>query len=345
MLIKELETRVSRTYTGGALLDRFLGRENGQDSFCPEDWISSFLEAKNKDPIPNEGITRVEGGRLITEVVREKDFGQGRREPGVLIKLLDSAERLGIQVHPTDAFAQRLFGCPYGKTECWHILDTRTIGGIRPKIYLGFKPYVTKEVWETYYRRQDVAAMLAGMHEIYVQPGDTILVRGGMPHAIGAGCLLLEIQQPSDYTMRCETRTPSGQAYAPQQIHYGAGEAAMLDCFDYTPMTREALEERCLLTGAVSHGTGWTRNDLVTYEDTPYFALSRLDGSFSLNEPMFVTLVSLKNAGELECEGMVFSLRAGDRFLATANSAVQCRDGSILVCYPPRQGSTDPGRS
>lgn len=337
MLIKELETRVSRTYRGGALLDEFLGREPGADTFYPEDWISSFLEAKNQNYIPGEGISRVEDGGLITQAVGEDAFGSGRRETGVLIKLLDSAERLGIQVHPTDAMAQKLFGSTYGKTECWHILATRTINGETPKVYLGFQPQVTRQMWEDWYRRQDVAGMLSGMHGIDVKPGDTILVQGGTPHAIGGGCLILEIQQPSDYTMRCETTALSGQKYTPQQIHYGAGEQAMLDCFTYAPMTEEQLRQKFLLPAVTTRGEGWVRKDLVTYAHTPCFALAKMEGDFRLEEPVAITLLALESGGEVTCQGKTYPLKRGDRFLATAGSAVTCRRGALLVCYPPNE--------
>lgn len=122
------ETRVWRTYRGGKMLDEFLGKDTAEDTFYPEDWISSFVEAKNKNYIPGEGITRVilDGEELpITEAVSPDDFGEGRGESGVLIKLLDAAERLGIQVHPTPEFSRKSFGTDYGKTECWHILGAR----------------------------------------------------------------------------------------------------------------------------------------------------------------------------------------------------------------------------
>ena len=93
-------TFVNRTYRGGALLGRFLKIDGATDSFCPEDWISSFVEAKNKRYIENEGITRVvyDGEeRLITDAVSVSDFGESRESSGVLIKLLDAAERLGIK--------------------------------------------------------------------------------------------------------------------------------------------------------------------------------------------------------------------------------------------------------
>ena len=50
--IKELPTFVRRTYRGGKLLCRYLGLPEAEDGFLPEDWISSFTEAKNRDPIP-----------------------------------------------------------------------------------------------------------------------------------------------------------------------------------------------------------------------------------------------------------------------------------------------------
>lgn len=51
--------------------------------------------------------------------------------------------------------------------------------------------------------------MLAGMQKYPVHPGDTILIEGGMPHAIGAGCFLVEIQEPTDYTTGWSARRPA----------------------------------------------------------------------------------------------------------------------------------------
>ena len=281
-----------------------------------------------------QGITRLEDGRLITDAVGGGMFGQGRTEPGVLIKLLDSGERLGIQVHPTDAYAKKLFGSDYGKTESWHVLSTRRINDEEPKVYLGFKPGLTRELWTEYYRTQNVNAMLNALHEIPVKPGDTILVAGGTPHAIGGGCMLLEIQQPSDYTMRCETTPLSGVPYTPAQIHYGAGEQAMLDCFSYTPMTRAELERNYILRPRASTGDGWERLDHITYADTPCFALSELCGSFTVQERCFVTLISLCG-GRLWSAGREYVLCRGDTFFVPAGVGVRCAESRMLICYPP----------
>lgn len=337
-IIREAETRVNRTYRGGMLLDEFLGKANCEDSFYPEDWISSFVEAKNKNYVPNEGLSKTDDGTLITDKVAAGDYGEGRTDAGVLIKLLDSCERLGIQVHPTDDYAMKIFGTPYGKTECWHILNTRTIDGIKPKIYIGFKPYVTKELWEKFFIEQNIAGMLDAMIQVEVNPGDTILVRGGMPHAIGGGCFMLEIQQPSDYTMRCETTPLSGDPYTPMQIHYGAGEAAMLACFDYTPRDEDETRASILLRPRTTAFETYVRTDYVGYEDTPHFALSEIDGSISdMCEDSCLTLISLENRGCLRTEGKEFSLKRGDRFFAAANTHIDFDDCKMLLCYPPKR--------
>lgn len=351
--IRELETRVNRTYRGGRLLEEFLGKEHPADSFAPEDWISSFTEAKNKIHMEKEGITRVEGGRLITDVTEASDFGAGRTEPGVLVKLLDSGERLGIQVHPTDAYAGRFFGSRYGKTECWYLLQTRDDLPKPPVIYLGFQEWVTKEIWSSLFYRQDVAGMLHAMHAFEVRRGDTILVEGGMPHAIGEGCFLLEIQQPSDYTLRAETITAAGEMLTPQQIHYGIGEERMLECFDYTPRTRTQIQNRYFLHHPAIRTPACTRTELVTYEDTRHFALSRIRGDTVICQDTFVTLIALAGTGSLTCftcgdsadaaggssalEQREVLLKRGDRYFIPCDTKVRLRQCDVLVCYPPQK--------
>lgn len=357
--IRELETRVNRTYRGGLLLDEFLGNEHPQDGFTPEDWVSSFTEAKNKIYIEQEGITRTEGGCLITDVIRTSDFGKGRKSPGMLVKLLDSGERLGIQVHPDDECAGRFFGSRCGKTECWYILNTRENPNGKPFIYLGFREWVTREIWRDLFRRQDIAGMLHAMHAFEVQKGDTILMPGGMPHAIGAGCFLLELQQPSDYTLRAETTTAAGERLTPQQIHYGIGEEAMLECFDYTPRTRTRIQNRYFLSHPAVQTSGCIRTELVTYDDTACFALTRIQGNAVICQDTFVTLISLSdgsfsdgwgtagnpagNAGAVCSAGSAAGevrgvpLTRGEKYFIPCNTPVRLCGCDVLICHPPRQ--------
>ena len=333
---KQIPTFAARTYRGGKVMRDFLGMGTGEDSFYPETWISSFTEAKNRNYVPNEGITRVEtaeGEKLITEAVSAADFGEGREDSGVLVKLLDAGERLGIQVHPTKEYARRVFDSAYGKTECWYILSGREDMEEPACVYLGFKETVSADEWRELFEKQDVEGMLNAMHRFEVRSGDVILVTGGTPHAIGAGCFLVEIQEPSDYTMRVEKTTVAGESLTPMQIHYGVGEEEMLRCFDYTPRTREQVRAEHFLTGKAGDAG---ERILVSYEDTPCFALKQIDGDYRAREACFVTMIVLEDGDVLRYGGKESSLHRGDLFFIAAETDFSLTEAKAVICYPPR---------
>ena len=334
-VLNQLPTLVRRTYRGGKLLGDFLKLENATDTNYPEDWISSFVEAKNKEYIPNEGITHVltdRGECLITEATAPSDFGESREDSGVLIKLLDAGERLGIQVHPTKEYATEHFGTPYGKTECWYILNTRSDDAC---IYLGFREHVTKESFKTLFEKQDIPGMLDAMHRFQVRKGDVILVTAGTPHAIGEGCFLLEIQEPTDYTMRAEKVTAAGEVLTPQQIHYGVGEAAMLDCFSYAGGTEEEIRERHFLPASESTDG---LLDLVRYTDTECFALQEIrGGTCSVCKPFFLTIVVTEDGGTLSYKGETLPLSRGEKYFIAADTDFTLQNATAVLCYPPKK--------
>ena len=137
-----------------------------------------------------------------------------------------------IQVHPDKTYAREILGSDYGKTESWYILGSNS-ELIQPCIYLGFKPGVTREIWKDIFDRQDIPAMLDCLHKIPVHAGECYFISAGVPHAIGEGCFLAEIQEPTDYTMRTELVTPAGLRIHENQCHQGVGYEKMLDCFHY----------------------------------------------------------------------------------------------------------------
>ena len=152
-------------------------------------------------------------------------LGKGAAQPtlGVLTKLIDSAERLTLQVHPDKPTALRLFRASTARPSAGHPQRPSRERRKSPCIYYGFQPDATRARWEALFHAQDIPGMLAGMQKYPVHPGDTILIEGGMPHAIGAGCFLVEIQEPTDYTIRVERTTPSGFAVADSMCHQGLG--------------------------------------------------------------------------------------------------------------------------
>lgn len=166
----------------------------------------------------------------------------------VLVKLLDSYTRLMIQVHPDDEKAQKYFSSRYGKTECWYVLDTRIVDGQEPYVYLGFRQGVTREQWRALYEAQDIAGMEQCLHKIPVKTGDAFFIPGGVVHAMGSGVFFAEIQQPTDITLRTERISPDGRQMKEQDLHGGAGEDALFDCFDYTACSLEETLAKYRLT-------------------------------------------------------------------------------------------------
>jgi mannose-6-phosphate isomerase len=111
-------------------------------------------------------------------------------------------------------------------------------------IYLGFKEGITKEKWQELFEKQDVDGMLGCLHKFPVQKGDLWFVAGGVPHAIGGGSLMIELQEPSDLMVIPERVTPSGITLADSKLHGGLGFSKMFDCFEYKGFTAEEIKQK-----------------------------------------------------------------------------------------------------
>lgn len=342
--------RAWRTYEGGSLIAALHG-EQAQDTHFPEEWILSTVAARNpgREHIV-EGLSCTRDGRSLRDVIAQDPegmLGKGRRETGMLMKLIDASQRLAVQVHPTRTDAQRLFHSPFGKTECWHILGGRTLGGQPPHIYFGFREGVTREKWSALFYRQDIPGMLACLHRMEVQPGETYLIPGGVPHAIGAGCFLAEIQEPTDLTLRTERTGIDGSPLPDQSCHQGAGFDNMLSCFDYTGLSLAAARRRwCLTPRMLSEEAGqYRRTALVDYDHTPYFRMERIEVTGAMPFPpsdSYSGLYVLEGQGTLTCQGEQAALGRGDQYFVPADCApavLKARSPLILLRY---QGPKEP---
>jgi mannose-6-phosphate isomerase len=119
----------------------------------------------------------------------------GMRFP-VLVKILDCAQWLSLQVHPNDEQAEKLEGVGFfGKTEAWHVLENEP----NTKLIAGMKPNVTAEALADSIRN---GTILDTVQSIEVKAGDTLFMSPGAIHALGPGMLIYEIQQTSDITYR-----------------------------------------------------------------------------------------------------------------------------------------------
>ena len=112
----------------------------------------------------------------------------------LLIKMIDANENLSVQVHPGDEFALKHHDSK-GKTEMWYVLDA-TEDAV---IYVGWKRDVNPD---ELHKIIDSGELIDYIHEYHVAPGDTFFIPAGTVHAIGKGCLVMEIQEASDITYR-----------------------------------------------------------------------------------------------------------------------------------------------
>jgi mannose-6-phosphate isomerase len=221
-------TRVYRFYRGGALIDR-LRSEPEHDGDRPEDWIASVVAARNPGRHePEAGLTRLEDGPLLRDVIRERPAHWGT--PDVLVKLLDPVERLPVHAHPDREFARVHLGSDYGKTEAWQIVATRDGTA---DVWLGLREDVDAARYRTWIEEQDTDALLGSLYHLAVGPGDVVFVPAGVPHAIGGGALIVELQEPTDFSILCEWK---GFPVDADDAHLGLGwdvalQALRLDAY------------------------------------------------------------------------------------------------------------------
>ena len=157
-------------------------------------------------------------GRRITEIMQKFSVEMlgpvlskkyNRRFP-VLLKFLDSEEKLSVQVHPDDAFALKN-NKSWGKTEAWYILDASK----KAKLMVGLKKKLSKERLGKAVKDGSIAGKL----KTYIpKKGDCFFIPSGTLHVVAGGCIILEIQQNSDITYRVYDwgRTFDGN---PRQLH------------------------------------------------------------------------------------------------------------------------------
>ena len=155
-----------------------------------ESWELSFLDNDESKLIyDNKQVN-------ITEFIKSEPINKyiNPKIQNLLIKLIDSAQSLSIQVHPSDEYALK-YENSLGKTEMWIILDAKEGSYIN----LGFNQDVKKEEFPKLLKDDSI---LSYLNKIYVKPGDIYLIKPGTIHAIGEGITLLEIQESSKLTYR-----------------------------------------------------------------------------------------------------------------------------------------------
>jgi mannose-6-phosphate isomerase len=185
-----------KVWGGNALVSNYNKKSSGSQHIG-ESWELSAV-ADNQSVISNgflagnniEELIEVYMGDITGDAIFEK-FGN---EFPLLIKFIEAQQDLSIQVHPDDNLAKKRHKA-YGKTEMWYVLESKK----GSKIYTGFKEGVTKKIYEEALMNGKIEEL---MNIESAEAGDAFFTPAGRVHAIGAGIVLVEIQQTSDITYR-----------------------------------------------------------------------------------------------------------------------------------------------
>jgi mannose-6-phosphate isomerase len=174
----------------------------------------------------------------------------------LLVKLIDGQADLSIQIHPNDRAAAAA-GLGTGKTEAYHVLAAAP-GSV---IYLGLDPGVMLEEFAASCLRANGSAG-GCLRRVPAAPGMTVLIPAGTPHALGAGILLYEIQQPSNVTFRLDDWGRVDAFGVARALHHREG-LALVD-----PRSRPEPIPRVPLADPAA--------DRALLVATAYFALERI---------------------------------------------------------------------
>lgn len=194
----------------------------------------------------------------------------------LLLKFIDAAKDLSIQVHPDDALARERHGCN-GKTEMWYV--TGAEDGAR--LISGFKEKMDPEDYSDLVGNGRITEYLAS-HEI--REGDVFYLPAGRVHAIGSGCHIAEIQQTSDITYRIYDYNRPGLDGKPRELHTDLAK----DAIDYEVADdyRTHYEHR--------------KGSEVLLVECPYFTTSLLETDTSYFRQLntdFLAMVCLEGSG------------------------------------------------
>ena len=222
----------------------------------------------------------------------------------LLIKVIDAAKRLSLQVHPNNETAAIYGG--EAKTECWYVLDAPS----NAFMYAGFRSKITQR---TFAEQLKTNAAESVLHAIPARKHNTVFIPGGRAHAIGEGCLLLEVQQNSNTTYRVYDWGRVGHDGKPRELHV---EQAM-NVINWDDVRPSGHEPRHI--PAPGPNPRW---ELVTSD---YFHLERselIERETIHPDPSSFTVLFVEHGTvDVTCGGITESLRPGTSCLIPAAAA------------------------
>ena len=303
-------------YAGGERIAALRGLEPADHT--PEEWIG----AVNTTFDGSRGPSRLPDGTLVRDAIEAdpeaflgpEHVARYGTDPALLVKLLDAGQRLPVHFHPDREFASKHLGLGHGKTEAWLIVDAEP----GASVWVGFDRDVDLGQARTWMRDQDSVAILATMRELPVSAGDAVFVPAGAPHSIGAGILMVEVQEPTDLSVLLEW---DGFELTEDEGHLGLGWEVALAALDTSGWTEQDV--------AALRGPRSGRSMLPADADL-FFRAERVRGGDDLDAG-FSILVGLAGSGEVGGEpfgrgvALLVPCAAGPLTLGGDVEAIRCR--------------------
>lgn len=287
---------------GGNKLKTLLNKE-GKCATCGESWELSavqgdisvvsngFLKGNNL-----EEIIEIYMGDLVGDAVYER-FGI---EFPLLIKFIDAADDLSIQVHPDDKLAMERHDS-FGKTEMWVVMQAEK----GAKLISGFSKKVTKE---EYLKNLQEKTLRNILNSEEVTGGDVFFIPAGRVHAIGSGILLAEIQQTSDVTYRIYDWDRTDASGKSRELH----TELALDAIDYNyyPQYKTVYDKKLNQTVNVADCQYFTTN-IIKFDKPVTKDYNFIDS--------FVIYICTKGKVEILAENGRETMKAGETILIPAS--------------------------
>jgi len=269
---------------------------------------------------PFKGLTLCALLQTHGQQIIGKDYEKENKFP-LLIKIIDAKEDLSVQVHPDDAYANRIENGELGKSEAWVVMEAEEDA----RLIIGLKKGTTKEAFIEALKDNQLEKVL---NEIKVQPGDVFSIPSGLIHAIGKGILLAEVQQNSDTTYRVYDWNRIGLDGQSRDLHINKSKETIdfLDTYSNLPIKGSvAIRENAKHT---------------YYILNQYFALETIevDGSDKqLNENGYEIFMVLEGEGHLEGNSESLEVKKGDSLLipSSCKDYTFCGKMKLLKTYVP----------
>ena len=262
----------------------------------------------------------IDKGKTLAEVLQQHPEFLGTKTSAtgdlpVLIKLIDAAKDLSVQVHPDDAYAQQYEHEPNGKTEMWYILEAEPGASL---IY-GFSKPMQPEQLDTCLKENTI---LSYLQKIPVKKGDVFLIPAGTVHAIGAGIVLAEIQQRSNLTYRLYDYNRTDATGKKRPLHVEKAKAVIQFSANQPPQMKQPMQKK----------NGYRVQCLCK---CPYFCTTLLTiqtacdwTNYQPDSDTFQVLLCISGSGTMQTKENALSFQKGDCIFLPAHSSMERLTGT-----------------